>query len=139
MSDTPVDPGGTPGKSGSSPLTWTPEAQARLRQVPEGLMRELTRQRVETLARRLNQPIVNAELMEAKYGQWAQGSAQATSEMAWTAEAKERMDRVPAFVRGMVVKAIEAYAASQGLVEITPGTVDEAKASWGETGRFHQP
>ncbi|MBI4298700.1 MAG: PCP reductase family protein [Chloroflexi bacterium] len=49
------------------------------------------------------------------------------------------MDRVPAFVRGMVVKAIEAYAASQGLAEVTPDIVDEAKAFWGEEGRFHQP
>ncbi len=35
---------------------WTPEAQARLRRVPEALMRDLTRQRVETLAGKMGRP-----------------------------------------------------------------------------------
>lgn len=125
--------------SNRDPITWMPEAEVRLQQVPEGVMRELTRQRVEELARRRGQSIVTVELMGDKYHQWAQGSAQATSEMTWTAEARERVERVPAFVRGMVVKAIEAYARKQGLAEITTSTVDEAKALWEGTGRFHQP
>ena len=120
-------------------LTWTPEAKSRLQQVPEGVMRELTRQRVENLARRKGQDVVTLELMGAKYHQWAEGSARATSEMAWTEEAQQRMERIPIFVRGMVAKAIEAYAVSRGLAEITPGIVDEAKTFWGQTGQFHQP
>ncbi len=120
-------------------LTWTPDAEARLHQVPEGVMRELTRQRVEKLARQQSQAVVTAELMEDKYRQWAEGSAQVTREMTWTEEARERMERVPAIVQGMVVKAIEAYARKQGLTEITPRIVDEAKEFWGETGRFHRP
>ncbi len=120
-------------------LTWTPGAQARLQQVPEGLMRELTRQRVERLAQRLGNPVVTVDMMDAKYRQWAIGSEQATSEMAWTDEARERIDRVPLFVRGMIVGAIEAYASSQGASQITPGIVDEAKELWGETGQFHRP
>ena len=59
--------------------------------------------------------------------------------MAWTEEAQQRMERVPDFVRGMVVKAIEAYATKQGAGEVTSELVDEAKGSWGETGRFHEP
>ncbi|MBI4213399.1 MAG: PCP reductase family protein [Chloroflexi bacterium] len=120
-------------------LTWTSEAEARLCLVPEGAMRDLTRQRVEHLARRKGQDVVTVELMEAKYHQWAEGSVRVTGEMDWTEEAKQRVERVPTFVRGMVVKAVEAYATSQGLAEITPGTVEEAKTFWGETGRFHQP
>lgn len=120
-------------------LMWTEEAKVRLRRVPEGVMREMTRQRVERLARQRGLSRVTGELLEAKYGQWGDGSAQASSELAWTEEAKQRLERVPAFVRGMVVKAIEAYALSRGRVEITPAIVDEAKTFWGETGRFHQP
>lgn len=63
---------------------------------------------------------------------------QATSELVWTAEAKERVERIPPFVRGMVLKAIEAYAQQQGLTEITPNIVDEAKGSWGDAGAHHQ-
>lgn len=123
----------------NQPLAWTEEATGRLRQVPAGLMRELTRQRVENLARQRGQALVTVELMATKYYQWAEGSAQASSEMPWTEEARQRVARIPAFVRGMVVKAIEAYALSQGLAEITPDIVDEAKTFWEKTGRFHQP
>ncbi len=125
--------------AGRSPIAWAPEAEARLLKVPEGIMRELTRQRVERLAVQLGRDTVTVDLMEAKYRQWADGSARATGEMRWTDEARERIDRVPPFVRGMVVEAIEAYAARHGLAEITPGTVDEAKGSWGDTGQFHGP
>ena len=118
---------------------WAPEARARLEQVPEGLMRELTRQRVERLAQRLGNPVVTADMMDAKYRQWATGSEQATSEMVWTDEAQARIERIPSFVRGMVVGAVEAYAHLQGLAEITPTTLDEVKKHWGHTGQFHVP
>ena len=120
-------------------LTWTPEAQSRLNRVPEGIVRDLTRLRVERLARQQGQSTVTEEMIEAKYRQWAEGSVQAAGEMSWTAEARERIQRVPVFVRGTVVKAVEAYARQQGLSEITPMILEEAKSFWGETGRFHRP
>jgi hypothetical protein len=82
---------------------------------------------------------VTEELIEDKYQQWAVGSSRATSEMVWTEEAVARMERIPDVVRGMVVRAIEAYAQQRGLTEITPEVVDEAKAFWENTGRFHRP
>ncbi len=121
------------------PLNWTPEAQARLQEVPEGAMRELTRQRVEKLTRQRGESTVTLDLLQEKYRQWWEGSAQATSEMTWTHEAEERMARIPAFVRGMVVKAVEAYAEQHGLAQITLSTVDEAKGFWGKTSHFHHP
>lgn len=120
-------------------ISWTAEAAVRLEQVPEGMMRELTRQRVERLARQIGQSTVTVELMESKYRQWGEVSAQATSQMTWTEEAREKIERIPVFVRGMVVKAIEAYTQHQGLTVITPEVVDQAQRFWGETGRFHQP
>lgn len=120
-------------------LAWTPEAEARLGQVPEGEVREMTRQRVEVLARQMGLSTVTVELVEDKYLQWEKKSPESGGEMAWTEEAEQRMERVPTFVRGMVVKAIEAYATKQGAAEVTSELVDEAKGSWGETGRFHEP
>lgn len=120
-------------------LAWTPEAQARLRQVPEGVMRELTRQRVEKLARRLGQSTVTLEVLAAKYREWAGGSARAAREMAWTEEALRRIERIPEFVRGMIVQATEAYARQRCIAEISPEILDEARRHWGETGRFHRP
>ena len=107
--------------AGDEQLTSTSEAQQRLGHVPAGVMRDTVRQRVERLARQRGLSAVTVDLLEDKYRQWAQGSAQATSEMTWTDEARERMERVPAFVRGMVTKAIEAYARQHGLAEIAQG------------------
>ncbi len=120
-------------------LTWTPEAQTRLQQVPDGVMRELTKQRVERLARQLGRSTVSVELMEAKYEQWSQGAEPFTTAMAWTEQAQAAIDRAPDFVRGMVIKAIEAYAKDVDAAEITPEIMDAAKRFWDESGRFHQP
>lgn len=120
-------------------LTWTPGARTRLQQVPDGVMRELTKQRVERLAQQLGRSTVSVELMETKYEQWSQGAAPSTTAMAWTEQAQAAIDRAPDFVRPMVIKAIEAYAANEGATEITPEIMDAAKRFWDESGRFHQP
>ncbi len=119
--------------------TWTKDAQARLQRVPEGIMRDMTRQRVEKLARARGQSTVTVDLLAAKYRQWSVGSAQATSDLPWTEQARLSVERIPQFVRGMVMQAIEAYARDKGLTEITADTVDEAERFWGATGRFHHP
>ncbi len=118
-------------------LTWTAQAQNRLKQVPEGMMRDLTRRRVEALARRRRVSTVDKDLIEDKYGQWEEGSAQAFSELTWTEEAERRVQRIPPFVRGMVVQAVEEFARQKGDMEITLELMDEAKGSWEEGGIFH--
>ncbi len=123
--------------AGDEQLTWTPEAQLRLGRVPAGMMRDMTRQRVERLAHQMDRSEVTVDLMDAKYRQWAEGSEQATSQMAWTDEALERVERIPAFVRGMVVEAVESFAESQGLDDISAATVEAAKGVWQGSGRFH--
>ncbi len=68
------------------------------------------------------------------------GDSEATrDEVTWTQEATERIERIPDFVRGMVVKTVEDYARERGLSEITGDVVGEAKGLWGETGKFHRP
>ncbi|MEK7778127.1 MAG: universal stress protein [Chloroflexota bacterium] len=118
-------------------IRWSQEAQEKLERVPQGIARELTQQRVEEMAKRQGERTVTPELMETKYAQWAQGSANAQSKLSWIPEAKERMERVPPFIRGMVAKSIEAYARMKGITEVTSELVDEAKAYWENTGDFH--
>ncbi|MBI4279397.1 MAG: PCP reductase family protein [Armatimonadetes bacterium] len=48
----------------------------------------------------------------------------------WTAEASQRLERVPEFVRPMARQAIERYATEQGYREITVRVVDEARARY---------
>ena len=43
----------------------------------------------------------------------------------WTAEAKQRLERAPIFVRGRAKKAIESYAIKEGVAEITVELIEQ--------------
>ena len=55
-------------------------------------------------------------------------------ELTWDPTARERLTAIPSFARGMVVKAVEAYARSRGENVITPALLADVRARWG--GRF---
>ncbi|ODS31767.1 MAG: radical SAM superfamily protein [Candidatus Scalindua rubra] len=48
-------------------------------------------------------------------------------ELSWSEDAKKRLERVPSFGRGMVIKRVEQYAREKGYSEITPNIMKEAK------------
>ncbi len=52
-------------------------------------------------------------------------------ELRWEAGARERLDAIPSFARGMVVKAVEAYARSQGDTVVTTTMLAEVRERWG--------
>ena len=52
----------------------------------------------------------------------------------WSAEAQERLDRVPGFVRGMVKRIYADYARERGLGSITPDVMDRARVDLGLEG-----
>ncbi|PYO74022.1 MAG: hypothetical protein DMD67_14380 [Gemmatimonadetes bacterium] len=52
----------------------------------------------------------------------------------WSADAQERLARVPGFVRGMVKKIYSDYAKEHGLAEITPAMMDAARSELGLEG-----
>ena len=56
------------------------------------------------------------------------------SPIAWSTEARARLDRVPGFVRGMVKKIYSEYAAERGVAEITPAMMDQARRDLGVVG-----
>ncbi len=49
------------------------------------------------------------------------------SECTWTADAKERLERLPSFVKPMVQSSIEAYARKHGYAAITLQVMDDSK------------
>lgn len=66
--------------------------------------------------------------MVAQMGLTSSGSqAGAGSEFTWTPDAKEKLERLPAFVKPMVQSSIEAYARKQGLTTITLQVMDDSK------------
>lgn len=48
--------------------------------------------------------------------------------VAWEPQAEERMKRIPAFVRGMVVRRVEDYCREHGLHVVTARALDEIRA-----------
>jgi len=62
------------------------------------------------------------------------GANVVTGGPAWSADAQERLRRVPSFVRGMVKKIYADYAKERGIREITPAIMDTARAELGLEG-----
>jgi len=56
-------------------------------------------------------------------------------ELAWEPAARARLEAIPAFARGMVVKAVEAYARGHGHAVVTPTLLQETRARWGVNPR----
>jgi hypothetical protein len=52
----------------------------------------------------------------------------------WTDDARERLERVPAFVRGMVLRIYDDYAREHGIDTVTPAIMDEARRDLGLEG-----
>jgi radical SAM protein with 4Fe4S-binding SPASM domain len=55
-------------------------------------------------------------------------------ELTWDDDARERLAAIPSFARGMVVKAVEAYARGRGETRITRALLADVRGKWG--GRF---
>ena len=51
--------------------------------------------------------------------------------VAWSADATDRLGRVPSFVRGMVKRIYADYARERGIAEITPAMMDRARTELG--------
>jgi hypothetical protein len=67
-----------------------------------------------------------AEMGLTNSGKPANGGA-AAQEFAWTPDAKEKLERLPAFVKPMVQGSVEAYARKQGFKTITLQVMDDSK------------
>jgi hypothetical protein len=86
--------------------------------------------------RTLEQPpleLVRSKLV-GKDGAFAEAASAPPGPPAWSAEALARLERVPAFVRGMVKKLYADYAREHGIREITPEIMDRARADLGLEG-----
>jgi len=62
------------------------------------------------------------------------GSAPNAARPSWSADAEDRLARVPGFVRGMVKKIYSDYARERAIAEITPDVMDRARTELGLEG-----
>lgn len=126
-----------PGPSPKTAAHWNAEALARLMRVPEGFMRTLTRQRVEAFARHKGVQTITSALLDEKYAEWAAGSEQQRPELTWETSTWERVQRIPAVVRGMVIKETERCARGLGKPTVTAEVLALAHDAWSSKGTFH--
>jgi nucleotide-binding universal stress UspA family protein len=119
------------------PLQWTPEAEERMHRVPRGFIRALTRQRIEVFARRHHARTITPALVDEKYAEWEAGSAKQRMNLEWEEKALARIERIPEFVRGMVVLEIERCAREMGKDTVTEEVIGRARSVWAGSGAFH--
>ena len=130
-------------RTGEEPqFTWTPEALARLDDVPE-FCRDLTRWRVEWTARKKGLgTTITPEVMDVKYEMWGRVSHDIQTRdrdaLPWTETARARFERIPDFVRGQVMEAVEGNARRLSLSEVNDAVVDLVIDRWIATGDFHE-
>ena len=143
-------------------LHWQTTALARLMRVPEGFMRDASRQRIEDYARRQNitdisLAVAEAGLAEAREAMAqtmkAQGCAAADKPsgqcpvahaaetkneqneptIPWTPEAQTCLEKVPkGFMRDLTRQRVARFAERKGYDLITPQVVDEKYHEWSE-------
>jgi hypothetical protein len=56
-----------------------------------------------------------------------QSSGTAPSTLTWTADARERLEKLPSFVKPMVQSSVEAYARKHGYATVTLQVMDDSK------------
>ncbi len=116
---------------------WSEAARQRLQKVPEGFMRDLTRQRIEAFAKRNEVTEITPQLIAEKYREWGDGSEKLQRQLHWSDDALQRIERIPDFVRGMVVKEVERCALEQGIDTVTSASLSKAMGRWEDMGAFH--
>jgi hypothetical protein len=129
-------------RTGIAEFTWTPEAEERLRDVPE-FCRDLTRWRVEWTAYKLGLgTTITPETMQVKYDMWGRVShairERRDEGLPWTDDAYARFERIPEFVKGQVLEAVEGNARALGATVVDSGVVDRVIDKWVTTGDFHE-
>ena len=105
--------------------------------VPDGFMRDLTRQRVESFAESKGLTEITSELVDEQYNKWKSGSNKVEQGMDWDEEALQRLQRIPDFVRGMVIKEVERCAQEMGAKRVGLEALNKAGNAWEMGGTFH--
>ena len=122
-------------------FTWSPEAEARLANLPT-YCRELSRWRVEwTAAKKGLGPLITPEAMDVKFDMWdevSQALQEKGPQMPWEPDAEKRLENMPAFVKGQVMAAVEGNAQELGEERVTTKVMDVVIQKWIETGDFHE-
>ncbi|SEH07281.1 universal stress protein [Candidatus Venteria ishoeyi] len=140
-----------------APLHWQAAALARLARVPEGFMRDMSKQRIEDYAKTQQAEEITLELAEAglaqsrqvmadmeqaqqpkkasvcPFAKMARAKADKAVSQPWTEEAKQRLLSVPAgYCRDMTLKAAESIAQKSNINMIDADFIQGVMATFTE-------
>ncbi len=99
-------------------LSWTADARERLERLPS-FVQPMVRSSVEIYAKKHGLTSVTLQVMD--------DSKNASSGLAWSPEAEERLKNIPDFIQPMARKEIERLAMERGETTVTAQLMDEAK------------
>ncbi len=119
-------------------ITWTDEALQRMERAPS-FLRGMVKRLAEKKARELGYPVITGDILDQFKSQMmggmggAAGMAAAADDMAagrlpWTAAAKERLELVPEFMRGMIRQIAEERAREGGHMEVNIDLYEKVEA-----------
>lgn len=120
-------------------ITWTPDAEARLKKAPfflRGMVRRLSEKKARELGILVITEAVLAQfkdkmmnpMMEAGAGTAHTAAGVEVKPLAWTREAQERLSTVPEFMRGMIQRIAEEVALERGHLEVDLALLMKAEA-----------
>jgi hypothetical protein len=119
-------------------IAWTDEALQRMERAPV-FLRGMVKRLAEKKARELGYAVITGEILDQFKSQMmggmggAAGMAAAADDMArgrlpWTAAARERLDLVPEFMRGMIRQIAEERAREGGHMEVNIDLFEKVEA-----------
>jgi nucleotide-binding universal stress UspA family protein len=129
--------GTQPGTDQAVVPAWSSAARERLFAVPAGYCRDMTEKAATTIAAQNGLTEIDAAFLEQILEVFQAGSAKTSETMPWEQAARERIERAPDMVRGMLMKEIEGWAQRNGRERVSEQAVDAVKRLWQERGMFH--
>jgi len=124
-------------ESGKDRPQWSGAARRKLDAVPEGYCRDLMVNAAETIAEQNGLGRIDKAFVDSILRTFGDASEASGETMPWDDEARQRIARAPALVRGMLQKEIEGWARRSRLAEVTGESVDAVRAQWTDRGVFH--
>jgi len=116
---------------------WTDEAREELQAVPQGYCRDMMVAAAETIAGQKRLIEIDREFIQTILRIFAAGSEAVDETLVWDDDARSRIVKAPALVRGMLVKEIEGWTKRNDLTRVTEGAVEAVRQQWTERGVFH--
>ncbi|MFQ5560509.1 MAG: hypothetical protein ACE5FU_08000 [Nitrospinota bacterium] len=118
-------------------LEWSSYAGKYLEKIPEGFERRMSRFEIEAFARRSGYKVVTGDVIDERLKVWGDISKKMVSEMDWEPEVKEKIDKIPEQIRGMVMREMEIFAKNAGEKTVSNKTLDVIREKWSDSREFH--